>query len=320
MTESRTGRRMDLDRMRAAVAELLGEPPLTVGVDDDLVGLGLDSISVIRLAGQWRRAGAEVSYAELMEHRTLAEWWALVARQDRHRGRRRAGAVGGRGRAVRAGPHAARVLGRPGRRPGARRGRGAVLLRVRRGGGPARTGWSGPCAGCSRRHGMLRARFLDDGRQQILPESPWPGLTVHDLRDAGEAAEDRAVRVRELLSQRRMAAERGEVLDVQLTLLPGGAHPGARGDRDARLRRPELPGPAPGAGGPLRRARRAAHRWATASPATLPAGSAGAPRATRPTGSTGSAGCRTCRGRRSCRSPSTRRCWTPGGTSAAAAR
>jgi yersiniabactin nonribosomal peptide synthetase len=35
-----------------------------------------------------------------------------------------------------------------------------------------------------RRHGMLRARFTEDGRQQILPESGWPGITVHYLRDA----------------------------------------------------------------------------------------------------------------------------------------
>ncbi|WP_308250687.1 non-ribosomal peptide synthetase [Nonomuraea rhizosphaerae] len=69
------------------------------------------------------------------------------------------------------------------------------------------------------RHGMLRAIFHDDGTQQIMDTSPWPGLTVHDLTEGGRGA---AERLREELSHRRFAAARGEVFDVQLSLLPGG--------------------------------------------------------------------------------------------------
>lgn len=73
------------------------------------------------------------------------------------------------------------------------------------------------------RHGMLRARFLSDGRQQIMPESPWTELVVHDLR-AKQAAvvESGLAAIRETLSHRRLEVERGEVFDVQLTLADDG--------------------------------------------------------------------------------------------------
>ena len=64
---------------------------------------------------------------------------------------------------------------------------------------------------------MLRARFGGDGRQQILPESAWPGVTVHDHRDAPPAA---AEELRSRLSHMRLAVEHGHVFDVHLSLLP----------------------------------------------------------------------------------------------------
>ncbi|MFI7063035.1 amino acid adenylation domain-containing protein [Kribbella sp. NPDC050124] len=73
------------------------------------------------------------------------------------------------------------------------------------------------------RHGMLRARFLPDGRQQIMPESPWSKLAVHDLRGHDAAkVESGLAEIRETLSHRRLDVERGEVFDLQLTLADGG--------------------------------------------------------------------------------------------------
>ncbi|MBP2472795.1 amino acid adenylation domain-containing protein [Crossiella equi] len=71
------------------------------------------------------------------------------------------------------------------------------------------------------RHPMLRARFHADGTQQVQDTSPWPGLTVHDLRElAGPVAGLRLAATRDLLGHRRLDVGRGEVVDVQLTLLP----------------------------------------------------------------------------------------------------
>lgn len=73
------------------------------------------------------------------------------------------------------------------------------------------------------RHGMLRARFLPDGRQQIMPESPWPGLVLHDLRGQDTATvESGLAEIRETLSHRRLDVEHGAVFDLQLTLADDG--------------------------------------------------------------------------------------------------
>ncbi|RII86189.1 non-ribosomal peptide synthetase, partial [Clavibacter californiensis] len=76
------------------------------------------------------------------------------------------------------------------------------------------------------RHASLRMRFRDDGTQQPLPadeEPPAARLRVHDLRAwDGDAVDERLARMRDEGTHRRMAVERGEVLRVDLTLLPGG--------------------------------------------------------------------------------------------------
>ena len=64
-----------------------------------------------------------------------------------------------------------------------------------------------------RRHGMLRARFRDDGRQQIMAEGSWPGLTVRDLRDESEAEVGVVLSsVRDRESNRRLDVGRGRGL------------------------------------------------------------------------------------------------------------
>ncbi|PPF56360.1 non-ribosomal peptide synthetase, partial [Clavibacter michiganensis] len=81
-------------------------------------------------------------------------------------------------------------------------------------------------AGLVARHASLRMRFRDDGTQQPLPadeEPPAARLRVHDLRAwDGDAVDERLARMRDEGTHRRMAVERGEVLRVDLTLLPGG--------------------------------------------------------------------------------------------------
>ncbi|MFI0976131.1 amino acid adenylation domain-containing protein [Streptomyces sp. NPDC021093] len=70
------------------------------------------------------------------------------------------------------------------------------------------------------RQGMLRMRVLDDGRQQILETSPWPGLTVHDLRARPrEEAEEELLRLRERLADHRLDPDAGLVFDIQLSLV-----------------------------------------------------------------------------------------------------
>jgi yersiniabactin nonribosomal peptide synthetase len=213
-----------LDDMRRDIAEHLTEPggaPPRVGDDADLQGLGMDSIMVMRLAARWREHGVRLSFGELIECTSLGQWWTLAATQL------------GTGAPV--APAAAEVdesapfalatmqhaywVGRSDDQ--ALGGVGAHFYAELDGHGvdPARL--EPAVRALFARHGMLRARFRDDGTQQIMPAPAWSGLVVHDLRETEPDAHLAAVRDR--LSHRRLDVGGGEVFDVELSLLPGGA-------------------------------------------------------------------------------------------------
>lgn len=216
-----------IEQMRRDVVDQLADlfgPDKTLGDDDDLLGLGLDSISLMRLANRWRAHGVVLAFGELIECRSLAQWWDLAAAQlsapaggdpdpepvvvdeaapfglatmqtAHWMGRRDDQALGG------VGAHFSVELD----------GHGVDPDRLDR-----------AVRALFARHGMLRARFLDDATQQILPTPAWPGLVVHDVRAAADP-EAALAEVRDRLSHRRLDVEDGEVFVVELSLLPGGA-------------------------------------------------------------------------------------------------
>jgi aryl carrier-like protein len=65
-----------IDRMRAAIAEILGTPPAAISDDANLFQLGLDSLGVMRLVTSWRREGVRVSSRDLLADPTLRAWQA----------------------------------------------------------------------------------------------------------------------------------------------------------------------------------------------------------------------------------------------------
>lgn len=71
---------LDLARMRADVAEMLGEAPEAIGEDDNLIDLGLDSMRVLGLVLAWGNTGIALEFSHLAEHATLAGWWGVVQR------------------------------------------------------------------------------------------------------------------------------------------------------------------------------------------------------------------------------------------------
>ncbi|MFF2146201.1 amino acid adenylation domain-containing protein [Kitasatospora sp. NPDC058190] len=201
-----------------AVAELLGLPAEELGEGDNLIALGLDSLAMMRLAGRLRRAGLEIGFAELATEPTLAAWHELMAG---------AGATTPTaGRAVdESEPFELALMQHAywvGRADEQQLGGVAAHFynefdgeRVE----PARL--EAAVRAVLARHGMLRVRILDDGYQQIAPQSTWPGLRVHDLRALTAAeAEQKLADIRQRLSHRSLDIASGEVFDVQLSLLP----------------------------------------------------------------------------------------------------
>ncbi|WP_341720836.1 amino acid adenylation domain-containing protein [Micromonospora sp. FIMYZ51] len=237
----------DIDTLRADIATHLAIPPEQVGDHDDLLYLGLDSIGVMRLANRWRRYGPGATFAELIERRTLAEWAALVFDKPSAPPATQSPATAPPATApptavpttsaTAPAPATTAPSGEPfalstmqhaywvGRGDGqVLGGVGAHFYNEFDGAGVDPERLDRACRALTARHAMLRARFLDDGRQQIDPDGRWPGLTVHDLRALdGPELDQRLAEIRDRMSHARLAVERGEVLTLALSLLPGGA-------------------------------------------------------------------------------------------------
>ncbi len=211
---------LSFDEIRTTVAHMIDEEPGSIGYDDDLVTLGLDSIGVMSLANTWRRRGANVTFGDLMENPTLAHWWARIeqcastAEHDRIEDGDEAAAFD-----LAPMQHAYWV----GRSEGlALGGNGSHFYFEFDGTGvqPARLNQA--VQRLVTRHPMLRARFGPDGTQQITDDSR--GVTkVNDLLAlTADELEPALASLRRTLSHQLMDVSRGQVFDVQLTLLPDG--------------------------------------------------------------------------------------------------
>src|SRR5206468_2150547 len=167
--------------MRRGIAELVGQPVEAIRDEDNLIAIGLDSIDVMKLASIWYSRGAHIRFGELLERRTLREWWDLVSGQlatppvTQHAAEVDDGSPFdlsimqhaywfGRGytQALPAPSHFYFEFDGPEIDPG------RLETAVRR---------------LRKRHAMLRAQFLEDGMQQVLADVPWQGLKVRDLRE-----------------------------------------------------------------------------------------------------------------------------------------
>ncbi|WP_104399524.1 phosphopantetheine-binding protein [Vibrio penaeicida] len=64
------------------VSQLLGVSADSIKPDVNLIELGLDSISMMRLTGQYRNAGLNLNFAQLMENPTLEAWEKIIASNE----------------------------------------------------------------------------------------------------------------------------------------------------------------------------------------------------------------------------------------------
>ena len=71
-----------LERMRADIAEMIHESPEDIGLEDNLMDLGLDSMRLLNLILLWQEAGVDLDFGEFAERFTLAGWWDAVQRRQ----------------------------------------------------------------------------------------------------------------------------------------------------------------------------------------------------------------------------------------------
>ncbi|MEU6234716.1 phosphopantetheine-binding protein [Kitasatospora sp. NPDC047058] len=67
-----------VERIRAEVADLLGEDPADIPLDENLADWGLDSVRLMALAERWRAEGAEVAFVQLAEKPAIEAWAELL--------------------------------------------------------------------------------------------------------------------------------------------------------------------------------------------------------------------------------------------------
>ncbi|MFD5655054.1 amino acid adenylation domain-containing protein [Streptomyces sp. NPDC127039] len=217
-----------LEALRARLAAVLDLAPGAVRDDDNLISLGLDSITLMKLAARWRRAGADVTFGALAADPTPAAWHALLSAPKASKPSEESPDADRPAEGTEPeGPFPLALMQHAywaGRSPGQQLGGVAAHFYHEFDGtgvDPDRLGAA--VRSVLARHDMLRVRVLDDGTQEVLDTAPWPGLRVTDLRHEDPArAEAELERIRGALSHRAMDIGAGEVFDVRLTLLPDG--------------------------------------------------------------------------------------------------
>ncbi|MEU0007609.1 amino acid adenylation domain-containing protein [Streptomyces sp. NPDC006314] len=220
----------DPETLRQEVSRLLGTELRPADDDVNLFEIGLQSMQLMRLTNRLNRAGARVDFRRLSADPRLSAWYELlkgVAGSTPAPGGSRRPARGvrvdeGDGFPLTA-VQQAYWIGRGDDQPLGGVGCHAYLEMDAREVDPVRLETA--VRALMNLHPMLRASFGADATQRVLPRSPWPGLTVHDFRDRSEEAARSALEeLRDRLSHRRLQVAAGEVLDVQLSRLPGSAN------------------------------------------------------------------------------------------------
>ncbi|MBI9090212.1 MAG: amino acid adenylation domain-containing protein [Desulfobacterium sp.] len=193
--------------------------------DDNLIELGLDSLKIMRLVNRWRKAGSSVTFVELIEKPRLRDWVALLVAK-----KTAALPEGGSSETVKINDRApfpltdvqyAYWVGRDDDQPFGGIGCHAYLELDGKNVDPDRLqlAWKKILD----RHPMLNARFLSDGTQKIQAGRTNCTVVVHDLiSKAGGRLKVDLEEIRNRMSHRRLAVEKGEVVGLELTLLPQG--------------------------------------------------------------------------------------------------
>ncbi|WP_280410525.1 condensation domain-containing protein, partial [Nocardia asiatica] len=216
----------DVRSLRQEISEWTGVPVAELTDDADLLALGLDSVTVMRISGRMRRAGNQVEFRDLVGNPTLGGWWKLLQRsRSDGDGAPDAAMIAdvdrtaafplavmqhafwiGRTRAQELGGVAAHLYSEFDRDGGLEPDRLERAVRA-----------------LIARHPMLRVTIDAAGMQRVTEHGNWPGLVVHDLRELPERERlRRLARTRDDLSHRSMDVAAGEVFDLQLSLLPEG--------------------------------------------------------------------------------------------------
>ncbi len=217
--------------IRAAVAAQLDCPEPDIADHDDLIQLGLNSIRMMALSGQWRKRGAGITFAELAARPTVAAWHRLLSAAEPTNATPRPADVpidDAVGKPVSdASPFPLAAMQHAywvGRSDEQLLGGVAAHLYVEFDGVAVEpTRLRRAVTDLIALHPMLRTRFRSDGTQQTMPVPGRPVFATLDLRGQSARAVDTALaELRDRKTHQRLDIAAGHVIDVALTRCDGG--------------------------------------------------------------------------------------------------
>ena len=190
--------------------------------NENLLKLGLNSLSIMRLVSQLRKKGIRVSYGELMQNPTLESWWKIIQIQEKNKPKK-AEYVAEEKQIAKAETFKpfsltdvqyAYKIGRTDIQELGGVGCHAYLEFLGKDVDPLRLekAWNT----LQYHNTMLRARFLEDGTQEIMDKPYDEHIIVKDLRDCADV-EKRLAKIRECLSHRKLKVEEGQVAGITLS-------------------------------------------------------------------------------------------------------
>ncbi|WP_246833607.1 amino acid adenylation domain-containing protein [Williamsia sp. 1138] len=211
-----------MNQIREQVAAQLGVAVDDVEVNADLIGLGLDSIRMMKIAGSWRKRGHDVNFAQLAAAPTVSAWAELIGVTTEPTVADTLAPV------IDSAPTEAFGLAPMqhaywiGRSEGQDLGGVAAHLYVEFDGAGVDPGvLRAAVGGLAAAHPMLRAQILPDGTQRILPAPGREVFSVVDLRDLADDELDQQLRsIRDTKSSQVLPISDGQVFDITLSLLP----------------------------------------------------------------------------------------------------
>lgn len=221
----------DLDNIRnlaLEVNQLLGIKT-EIHEDQNLLELGLNSLQVMKLVGKLKKAGITITFKELISNPYLSAWNKLINRDYVYTINNDNELLENQDEAVSnmyepfpltdvqyaywVGRQSGQYLG----------GNGCHGYMEIDGQNIDKKRLEGAWALIIQHHPMLRVKYTEDGQQQILKESPFTTIDVHDFTTCSQVEISKKLEtIRANTSHRLLAIDQGEVARLQLSLLPNG--------------------------------------------------------------------------------------------------
>ncbi|MGU3293014.1 non-ribosomal peptide synthetase [Williamsia sp. M5A3_1d] len=218
----------------SAVGQALGIDPADLDPREDLIAQGLDSLRMMRLAGQWRKRGHDIDFARMAQEPTIEAWSRLVDGSDANESDAEPADTDrvdtDEPPSGQAAPDRSPFPLAPmqhaywvGRSDSHELGGVAAHLYVEFDGtaiDPER--FRASVAALLERHPMTRVAVAPDGTQQIGSAHP-ETVRVHDLRRrSDQAVEEFLTAQRRTNTHAMLPIDDGQVIRADLTLLPRG--------------------------------------------------------------------------------------------------